>query len=35
MIAADGRDVEPVEVDDLVVATGERYDVLVTVAAAG
>lgn len=35
VIAADGRDVEPVEVDDLVVATGERYDVLLTVGEAG
>lgn len=35
VIAADGRDVEPVEVDDLVLATGERYDVLVTVAQPG
>lgn len=35
VIAADGRDVEPVEVDDLVIATGERYDVLVTVAQPG
>src|SRR5690606_14000847 len=35
VIAADGRDVEPVEVDDLVIATGERYDVLVSVAQPG
>lgn len=35
VIAADGRDVEPVEVDDLVLATGERYDVLVTVTQPG
>jgi len=35
VIAADGRAVEPLEVDDLVLATGERYDVLVTVAGEG
>jgi FtsP/CotA-like multicopper oxidase with cupredoxin domain len=35
VIAADGRDVETVEVDDLVLAPGERYDVLITIAAPG
>jgi len=35
VIAADGRDVEPVEVDDLVLAPGERYDVLLTIGEAG
>jgi FtsP/CotA-like multicopper oxidase with cupredoxin domain len=35
VIAADGRDVEPVEVDDLVLAMGERYDVVVTLAEPG
>jgi FtsP/CotA-like multicopper oxidase with cupredoxin domain len=35
VIAADGRAVEPVEVDDLVLATGERYDVLLTVGQPG
>ncbi len=31
VVAADGRPVEPIEVDHLVLATGERYDVVVTV----
>jgi FtsP/CotA-like multicopper oxidase with cupredoxin domain len=35
VIAADGRAVAPVEVDDLVLATGERCDVLVTIAEPG
>lgn len=35
VVAADGRRVEPVVVDDLVVATGERYDALVTVGKSG
>ncbi len=35
VVAADGRLVEPVVVDDIVVGTGERYDVIVTVGAAG
>jgi|GEM_PF-145295 len=35
LIAADGRDVEPVEIDDLVIAPGERYDVLLTIAQPG
>jgi FtsP/CotA-like multicopper oxidase with cupredoxin domain len=35
VVAADGRAVAPVEVDDLVLAPGERYDVLVTIREAG
>jgi len=35
VIAADGRDVETIEVDDLVLAPGERYDVLLTIVAPG
>ncbi|HEY8513982.1 MAG TPA: multicopper oxidase family protein [Candidatus Binatia bacterium] len=35
VVAADGRAVEPVEVDDLVLGTGERYDVILTMGAAG
>lgn len=31
VVAADGRPVEPVVVDHLVLGTGERYDVIVTV----
>jgi len=35
VIAADGQAVQPVEVDSLVLATGQRYDVLVTVPGSG
>ncbi len=35
VIATDGKPVEPVLVDDLVIATAERYDVIVTVPASG
>lgn len=35
IIAADGQNVEPVNVDNLVIATAERYDVLVTVCKSG
>lgn len=35
VIAADGRPIQPVEVDDLILATGERYDVLVTMGEPG
>lgn len=35
LISADGQYVEPMDVGDLVVATAERYDVLVTIKKAG
>ena len=35
VIASDGEDVEPVTVDNLVVGTAERYDVLVTLPESG
>ncbi|MDG2303155.1 MAG: multicopper oxidase family protein [Candidatus Binatia bacterium] len=35
VVAADGRAVEPVVVDDLVIGIGERYDVIVTVGEQG
>lgn len=35
LIAADGQSVEPLDVNDLVIATAERYDVLITVKEAG
>lgn len=35
VVAADGRPVVPVVVDDLVLGVGERYDVIVTVGAEG
>jgi FtsP/CotA-like multicopper oxidase with cupredoxin domain len=35
VVAADGREVEPLEVDDVVLAPGERYDVLVRITGAG
>ena len=35
IIAADGQNVEPINVDNLVIATAERYDVLVTVTKPG
>ena len=35
LIAADGQSVEPTDVSDLVIATAERYDVLVTVKKSG
>lgn len=35
VVAADGRPVKPVVVDDLVLGMGERYDVIVTVGSSG
>ncbi len=35
IIAADGQSVEPIDVDNLVIATAERYDVLVTIGQSG
>ena len=35
VIASDGEDVEPVEVDNLMVSTAERYDLLVTIPESG
>jgi FtsP/CotA-like multicopper oxidase with cupredoxin domain len=33
VVASDGNDVEPVEVDRLLVAVSETYDVIVTIPA--
>lgn len=35
VVASDGNDVEPVEVDRLMIAVSETYDVIVTIPAAG
>jgi FtsP/CotA-like multicopper oxidase with cupredoxin domain len=35
VIASDGEDLEPVEVDNLMLSTAERYDLLVTIPEAG
>ncbi|GAB5470409.1 MAG: multicopper oxidase family protein [Rhodospirillales bacterium] len=35
VVAADGEPVAPLEVDNLVIATGQRYDLLVTVPSGG
>ncbi|MCH2181781.1 MAG: multicopper oxidase family protein [Mariniblastus sp.] len=35
VIAADGQNVDPIDVDNLVIATAERYDVLVTIGQSG
>ena len=35
VIASDGEDVEPVEVDNLMIGTAERYDLLVTIPESG
>jgi CopA family copper-resistance protein len=35
VLAADGNDVEPVEVDKLLIATAETYDVLITIPDSG